>query len=300
MSKKKLKIFFTDFWPNFKEHDNYFFNLLSIKYDLEINNSTPDVLFHSADYSESENHKNFDNGYTKKIFYTGENIKPNFEETDFSLSFENNLGDKNYRLPLWVLFINWFNVEEDYTRDQSYLINPDNLIKKNKNILENYLFCSFVASKPTGKRLEFVPKLNDIKKVHCGGSLYNNTYYPLKGRGDQKHKLNFMKYFKFNIAFENSNSHGYVTEKVLHALYTNSIPIYWGSDFVKKDFNKDKIIYYGDFENDEHLIDKIMEVNSSKKQLLEYFDQPIFYNNVFPEYVLQENILDFLTDAIEK
>ena len=113
MSKKKLKIFFTDFWPNFKEHDNYFFNLLSLKYDLEINNSTPDVLFHSADYSESENHKNFDNGYTKKIFYTGENINPNFEETDFSLSFKNNLGDKNYRLPLWVLFINWFNVEED-------------------------------------------------------------------------------------------------------------------------------------------------------------------------------------------
>ena len=43
-----------------------------------------------------------------------------------------------------------------------------------------------------------------------------------------------------------------------------------------------------------------MEVNSSKKQLQEYFDQPIFYNNTFPEYVLQENILDFLTDAIEK
>ena len=43
-----------------------------------------------------------------------------------------------------------------------------------------------------------------------------------------------------------------------------------------------------------------MEVNSSKKQLQEYFDKPIFYNNVFPEYVLQENILDFLTDAIEK
>ncbi len=109
-----------------------------------------------------------------------------------------------------------------------------------------------------------------------------------------------MKYFKFNIAFENSNSHGYVTEKVLHALYTNSIPIYWGSDFVKKDFNKDKIIYYEDFDNDDHLIDKIMEVNSSKKKLQEYFDQPIFYNNAFPEYVLQENILDFLTDAIEK
>ena len=35
-----------------------------------------------------------------------------------------------------------------------------------------------------------------------------------------------------------------------------------------------------------------MEVNSSKKQLQEYFDQPIFYNNTFPEYVLQENILD--------
>ena len=41
------------------------------------------------------------------------NIKPNFNETHYSLSFSESLGPKNYRLPLWVLFINWFEVNNN-------------------------------------------------------------------------------------------------------------------------------------------------------------------------------------------
>ena len=57
-NKKKLRGFFTDFWPNFKLDDNYFYNLLSQKYELEIDPEKPEILFHSVDYSGEEKHKN--------------------------------------------------------------------------------------------------------------------------------------------------------------------------------------------------------------------------------------------------
>ena len=75
------------------------------------------------------------------------------------------------------------------------------------------MFCSFIASKPIGKRMEFVPKLNESKKVHSLGRLYSNSYLRAFGRGDSRGKVSIMKLFKFNICFESEHSPGYVTEK---------------------------------------------------------------------------------------
>ena len=50
----------------------------------------------------------------------------------------------------------------------------------------------------------------------------------ISGRGRSRKKIDIMKLFKFNIAFENEISDGYVTEKILHSLYANTIPIYFG------------------------------------------------------------------------
>lgn len=301
MSKKKLKITFTDFWPNFQSEDNYFYHLLSQKYELDLDHKNPDLVIHSVGYSGNQNHKYFDKLDTKKIFYTGEDLLPNSDNTNFSLTFSDSLGSNNFRLPLWVLFINWFDVRYVKKRDPAYLINKQNLTSnKRTTIMNNQFFCSFIASKPSGKRLDFVPKLNDKKKIYCAGRLFNNTYYPLKGRGDHKNKINFMKNFKFNIAFESSKSDGYVTEKILHSMAVNSIPIYWGTDYVKKDFNSQKILFYDDFENDEHLIENILKINGDKKILKKYQNQPIFEGNKIPERFHPDNILEFIIKIIEK
>ena len=69
MNNKKLKIYFADFWPNFKFDDNYFFNLLSTRYILDITSENPDLLIHSVDYSGSSEFQNFKNKNTKKIFF---------------------------------------------------------------------------------------------------------------------------------------------------------------------------------------------------------------------------------------
>ena len=299
MNKKNLKIFFVDFWPNFRPDDNYFFNLLNQKYNVIIDPVEPDLLFHSVDYSGREQHKNYDGMKTKKIFYTGENINPDFENTDYSFSFKDNLGSKNMRLPLWVLYINWFDSKKDKYRDPSFLIPIKALVKhKSQSYDFKPFFCSFIASKPQGERVDFVPMLDDTKGIHNLGRLYSNSYLKAVGRGDQKNKLNYMKLFKFNIAFENEISDGYVTEKILHSFYARSIPIYWGTNIVKSDFNPRAFINAQDFSDKESLIDKIMTVSSSKSRQQKYLNEPVFSENKIPEIIMPNNVLDFFEEII--
>jgi len=299
MKKEKIRINFVDFWPNLIKDDNYFYHLLSNEYDVVIDEKSPDILFFSVDYRKEKKHKFFDNSNTRKIFFTGENTKANYEDCHASISFLKNDDNRNYRLPLWALFINWFNVPYNKKRDQAYLIGEEDLLFVDKKKLKlNKKFCSFVASNPSGKRLDFVPKLQSQKHVDCGGSLLNNTGRKIKGRGDQKWKIKYISKFRFNIAFENEIGEGYVTEKILHPMSVNSIPIYWGSDLVNQDFNSESFINARNYENDEELIDGILDLENNKELYMEKLAKPWFKDNKFPEYALPQNVLKFINEVL--
>ena len=77
---------------------NYFFNLLSTYYDVEVSPIKPDILFHSVDYSGKEQYRKYEDSNTKKIFYTGENTKPNFEISDGSFTFIKDSNEFNFYL----------------------------------------------------------------------------------------------------------------------------------------------------------------------------------------------------------
>lgn len=299
MKKKEISIHFADFWPHFNPYDNYFINLLKLKYNVTLNPKNPDLLFHSVDFSGNEDHKKFDNGFTKKIFFTGENVEPNFDTSHYSLSFSETLGQNNYRLPLWILFIDWFDNKIKLERDPSFLI-PHKFLtsKRTSNLLLKPFFCSFIASKPSGARVEFVPKLNDKKKVHCLGRLYSNSFYRAMGRGDEISKINSMKLFRFNIAFESAQSSGYITEKILHSFFAKSVPIYWGANEVEKEFNINSFINTSNFESYEHCIEHIIEVENNKKNLKEYMESPIFNDNKIPENAQPESVLAFFDKVV--
>jgi len=50
-------------------------------------------------------------------------------------------------------------------------------------------------------------------------------------------KINFIKNYKFTIAFENSTSPGYTTEKLWQPMLSGSVPVYWGNPEVDRMFN---------------------------------------------------------------
>jgi len=306
--KNTIKINFVDFWDNFCKTDNYFYHLLSLKYKVEIDEKDPDFLFFSVGFNNKKEILKYVDKPCKKIFFTGENIRPNLffpgsihqgryeiYKSDFSFSFDYSKDPRNYRLPLWVLFINWFNVEHNDLRDISYLINPKTLL--DREFFKKDKFCNFIFSNNQGKRIEILQSIEKYKKIDCAGKLFNNMPN-IQGRGDQKYKIDFLKNYKFTIASENSKYDGYTTEKLLHPLSVGSIPIYWGSSRVTEDFNKNCFINVDDFESLEDLVTHIQFVDANKQAYEEYILSPIFTDNKIPDCIKPENVLNFFEEKI--
>jgi hypothetical protein len=290
---KKIKITFSDFWPNFVPTDNYFYNLLSLKYEVIVDDINPDIVFHSV---YSKNHMKYDMNRHIKILYTGENYRPRFEESHYSLSFDYTNDKRNYRLPLWALILNWFDRPYNPNRDHAYLHNIDQFL--NKKIWNKDKFCAFVVSNPNAQeRINFARKVNQYKNIDCPGRVFTNVN-PILGRGDQIEKVEFLRDYKFNICFENSSNPGYCTEKIIHSMFMNSLPIYWGDPLVYKDFNKDSFLNLNDFESEEHLIQRIIEIDNDDKIYKEIINQPWFIDNKIPDFIKPESVLSFFEKII--
>ena len=300
MKKTKLKLNFVDFWPNFQKDDNYFFHLINTKYQAVIDEENPDLLFFSVDYNKVGERYRYFEKTCKKIFYTGENKRPNFQECDLAFTFDYSDDERNYRLPLWSLFINWFNTPHSDERDISYLIPLQDLTtpRPQRWMCEKTKFCNFVFSNPSGKRLGMLDELSYYKKIDCAGKLKNNMGSTIPGRGDQRHKVDFLKNYKFTIAFENTSYEGYTTEKLIHPLSVGSIPIYWGSERVGEDFNEKAIINVTKFTGLDEVVDYIEEIDNSDSLYRDILSQPIFNDNKIPDSVLPESVLSFIEERI--
>ena len=267
----KIKIDFSDFWPGFDKTNNYFFNILKEDFDVEIS-SNPDYMFFSIFGNNHQNYK------CVKIFYTGENLAPPLGYCDYSFSFDYLDDKRNYRLPHYLLYDGYYDLE------RTKIVTED---------LANRKFCNFVASNGNCKeRNDFVNKLSKYKKVDCGGKWMNNIGYTV---GD---KRKFQSEYKFSIAFENNayrpQHPGYTTEKIMEPMTVNSIPIYWGNPEIQKEFNTQSFVSYYDFKTDDDMIEYIIELDKNDKKYIEVLNNPWFLNSEVPFLNKKENIKKFI------
>ena len=130
-----------------------------------------------------------------------------------------------------------------------------------------------VVSNPKAtKRLDFYNNLSQFSKVDSGGKVLNNV------GGSVKDKMTFIKDYKFVIAFENEEHDGYTTEKILEPMLVDSIPIYWGNKKVNEDFNTKRFINYNDFDTEEKLIERLIEIDKNPNLAIDMLSQPILSN----------------------
>ena len=262
-----IKINFVDFWhPNTPEaiKENPLFKLLAKRFNLELTDN-PDFLIYSW---AGVQHLKYN---CIRIYFTGENIRPDFNVCDYAFSFDYPVTDKNYRLPLYKLYDEF-----------PLLFNRHNeeLAKENRK------FCNFVYSNTQAKeRIDFFHKLQKYKPVDSGGKSMNNIGYFV---GD---KIDFLKKYKFTIAFENSSHPGYTTEKIAHAFVANTIPIYWGNTLVSKDFNTKSFINCHDYDSFDAVIDRIIEIDNNDDLYRSYLLEPPFVDDEENEYVNEDNIM---------
>ena len=273
--KHQLKIKYVDFWPGFNSNDNGFLNLVKEFYEIEYSDN-PDILIYSCYGTEFLKYN------CPRLFYTAENIRPNFRFCDFALSFDYLEDERHFR---WPLYRRWFSVCE--------LTKP-----RNSNDIQSRKegFCSFVVSNATEseERINFFHELSKYKQVSSGGKYANNVGGPVENKRD------FISRYLFNIAFENSSYPGYTTEKIAEPWLEGCIPIYWGDPEITRDINPGCFINVHDFDCFDAAFAYIKEVDVSPALQAKYLTAPFFRNNLVPEHLKDEVIAQNLKHFIDK
>ncbi|WQV85407.1 fucosyltransferase [Helicobacter pylori] len=254
---------------------------------------------------------------TKRVFYTGENEAPNFNLFDYAIGFDElEFNDRYLRMPLYYAYLHYKALLVNDTTspyklkaDSLYTLKkPSHKFKENHPhlcaLINNEIdplkrgFASFVASNANAPiRNAFYEALNSIEPVASGGSVKNTLGYKVKNKNE------FLSQYKFNLCFENSQGYGYVTEKILDAYFSHTIPIYWGSPSVAKDFNPKSFVNVHDFNNFDEAIDYIRYLHTHQNAYLDMlYENPLntidgkagFYQNLS-----FEKILDFFKTILE-
>ncbi|MEO5581424.1 MAG: glycosyltransferase family 10 [Saprospiraceae bacterium] len=270
---KSLGVTFSDFWPELDPEKNIFINALRKITDVEIRPHDPDLVFFSY-YGKS--HFKY---RCPKVFYTGENFRPDYNACDFSISFDYPVTERNFRLPLYPLYGDVYQLCKPK--------DPEAILKSKTK------FCNFVVSNPQGReRNKFFKDLSKYKKVDSGGRFMNNLGHPVKD------KNSFVQQYKFTLAFENSSYPGYTTEKIFQPMMVDSMPIYWGNPWIHLDFNPKSFINVNDFHDFETAIEQVIALDKNDELYLQYMRQPYFLNNQPNEYVREENLINFFSNMI--
>jgi len=283
-----IKLWFSDFYKGFNPYENSLLDLLNPYFEFQIGPESPDVLIYSCHGKEF---LSFD---TTRIFYTGENLVPDFNLCDYAIGFHHlQFGERYLRFP------NYAFLQDQFTKLQNRKnLGYDDL--KRKRYFCNYIFAN---NKADPSREQFFHSLSEYKQVSSPGKHLQNMNFDVGERfsSDWMYtKLNFQSSCKFTIAFENTSTPGYTTEKIMHAFISNTIPIYWGDPEVAKDFNPDAFINCHSFKNFQEVISFVKEVDKNDELYLQIANSPAFKNDEVPAHLKTENIVEFFRNILKK
>jgi hypothetical protein len=155
--------------------------------------------------------------------------------------------------------------------------------RKYTNLERPYLV-AYCYSNPIPLREKFFRLIKEKDNTAHGLGRCNTTKG--FGRTGMKWKDNpeIYKDYRFVIAMENTNSNGYVTEKILNAFMGGAIPIYWGnSKYVQEIFNPMAYIDLSDFSCVEACIEYVLDLDKDKERRERMMKAPIFKNNITPD-----------------
>ncbi|GAA8504503.1 glycosyltransferase family 10 [Helicobacter pylori] len=288
-----LKIAVANWWGDeeikeFKKSVLYF--ILSQRYTITLhqNPNEPSDLIFGNPLGSARKILSYQNA--KRVFYTGENEVPNFNLFDYAIGFDElDFNNRYLRMPLYYASLHY----------KAELVNDTTSPYKLKAL--------YTCKKPSHKfkenhanapiRNAFYDALNAIEPVTGGGSVRNTLGYNVKNKSE------FLSQYKFNLCFENSQGYGYVTEKIIDAYFSHTIPIYWGSPSVAKDFNPKSFVNVCDFKDFDEAIDYVRYLHTHPNAYLDMlYENPlntIDGKAVFYQDLSFKKILDFFKTILE-
>lgn len=257
---EKVKINFVNFWGNFNKEDNFITEIIKTKYQVEISEN-PDYVFASV-LGEDMDFLKYEDAI--RIFYTGENVIPDFNLYDYAIGFCHlKFSDRYMRYPLYrnkIYRENWKKAQLKHT------------IPRREYEQKHTGFCNFVYSNSQivmPEREQLLNMMDLYKRVDCGGRYRNNVGGPVAD------KLEFCSNYKFTIAVENTSSPGYTTEKLIDAWAAGTIPIYYGDPLIAKEFNNKAFVNCHDCDNFEDVMEVVKKLDTNDDAYAEMMSEPI-------------------------
>jgi len=276
MARKPIRIDFCDYAQGYPKTNNFFYNLLKTRFDIEITDQ-PEYLIYATPGSHLHLLHN-----CVRIYFGVESYLPDWSECDYAMTCHYLDDPRHLRLPYYALYGQPGVLDKQHD-------DPESILRAKTR------FCSFVVSNLDKRRIQervkFFHRLSRYKRVDSGGRALNNIGGPLPV-GPQA-KVDFLRTCKFNIAFENSSVPGWTTEKLFEAMWARSLPIYWGSPRVHEEFDPASFLNYPDFPNEEALIERIIELDKDDAKYLEVMRRPYCHNNQPNEFFNLGRVLDF-------
>lgn len=292
-------------WGGFFQHDNIITNTLKLKYNVAVNHDNPDIVV--CQNTESVKAKDITSRFKGKSKIVHWHVEasdrignPDHNYCDYSITSCNFEHERSIRIPLWSMYVDWFNNPYQQGRNQAFLVSPEKLVSpKQKQNKEK--FCSALTNNALGYRSIAYPEF--IKFAVSKGLLVesrgNFCQTCPKLNGDERDKINFIKDFKFHLTYDNSDVAGWVTEKLIHPMSEGVIPIYWGGIDVENEFNVDAFIHVRRFNSLEEVHDRVFHIYKNDELFYDIQTQPCFPNNIIPESAKPETFLPFLEKIVE-
>lgn len=207
-----------------------------------------------------------------KVYLTGENMVPDFRQCDLAYSPVEIPGDpRAVRLPYYAQVLPGL----------GSLVRPAG--HDPEALLDRPGFACFVASNPRGReRNRFFRALHRRRPLVSAGRHFNTTGRPLAD------KMDLLRGFRFNLAFENTRSPGYVTEKLVEPLLAGAIPIYWGAPDVDREFDPGCMIDVSRFPDERAAIEHVLAVDADRGLRRALLAAPPFRGNRPPACLSDE------------
>lgn len=211
----------------------------------------------------------------KKVFFSIENVRPDFEKFDFCITSDLAIQSENHlRLPYWKQILSWPCMTEKsitYSRFGE-LLDVNRLLQPlGDEFLERPQRGSIICRHLTEPRASLLASVRKVIEVDGFGGAFNRGIAHHNQSGFEKNTL--LKDYGFNLCPENSMHPGWYTEKVPEAFYAGCLPIGWCDSSVSVDFNPDAFVNM--YQPAGTSYDEISEQIVDRDFLSGFVDQPL-------------------------
>jgi hypothetical protein len=292
MKNNSKRVFFRNFPHDFDEENNFFLQLVNdsnefieVERDIYFYGCYPDknifkkaILFARSKISNKgmTNWLKFQQGIeipidlnAFNVWCTFENRRPPAEGYDLTYTFDKDqLNGTNCYLPLLYLYLEINAAESKHKYKVSQLMQQRNL--SHEELAFRNGFVSTFINNPHPTRIHAVKELQKVGEVKLFGRSVNNYV---------DNKLDEASKYWFNLCFENDLYPGYVTEKVLEAYLSKSVPLYWGDDKLGV-LNPKAIINLNDFDSIELFVEYVSELYKDKDKMLKVINEPLITRDI--------------------